>query len=89
MTDYKPMTDYTPEEQAIFDEFGGRCARCGKPAVTLHEIVPKSRRPKTWDKQENRIPLDNDCHIWAHYRGTKRTRDELRNLRYHSRYKIC
>ena len=79
--------NYTKEELAIFEEFNWRCARCGNLAVTLHEIIPKSKRPKTWNKPENRIPLDNDCHIWAHYKGTRNSKDELRNLRYHSKYR--
>lgn len=81
-------TKYTPEEIEIFKEFDYRCAVCGAPAVTLHEIVPKSKRPKTWNKPENRIPLCNDHHLYAHAKGTKRVQDVLRNLRYHSRYFI-
>jgi len=34
-------TKYTPEEIEIFKEFDYRCAVCGAPAVTLHEIVPR------------------------------------------------
>ncbi len=82
------MNKYTEEELEIFAEFGGRCAMSGHPAVVLHEIVPKSKRPKTWNTPDNRIPLCNDCHLLAHSRGTKRMQDELRYLRYHSRYKI-
>ena len=82
------MIKYTEEELAIFLEFGDRCARCGNPSIVLHEIVPKSKRPKTWSNSDNRIPLDNDCHIWAHQRGTKRSRDELTYLRHHSKYRI-
>ena len=77
---------YTKEELSIFAEFGYRCARCGKPAVTLHEIVPKSKRPKTWNTPSNRITTCDDCHCYYHAKGTKRVRDELRQLRYHSRY---
>lgn len=79
---------WSPDEQAIFDEFSGRCARDGKIAVVLHEIVPKSRRPKTWNTPENRIPLCVDCHIWAHQYGTRRSKQELTRLRHDSKYRV-
>lgn len=81
------MTNYTEEELEIFDEFDGRCARCGNLAIVLHEIVPKSKRPKTWNTKGNRIPLDNDCHIWAHMKGTRASRNELQSLRFNSKYR--
>ena len=81
------MINYTEEELSIFDEFDGRCARCGNTAIVLHEIVPKSKRPKTWNTPENRIPLDNDCHILAHMKGTRASRDELQYLRHSSKYR--
>ena len=77
---------YTQEELGIFALFSYRCAKCGESAVTLHEIVPKSKRPKTWNEPSNRIPLCNKCHNFCHARGAKRVRDELRQLRYHSKY---
>ena len=82
------MINYTEEELAIFLEFGDRCARCGQPSIVLHEIVPKSKRPKTWDTPDNRIPLCVDCHLLAHSRGTKKSKDELTLLRHHSKYRI-
>lgn len=82
------MIKYTRDELRIFAEFAGRCAKCGAKAVTLHEIVPKSKRPKTWNTPENKIALCVDCHIWAHQYGTRRVRDELRSLRFNSRYKL-
>ena len=81
------MIKYTEEELAIFAEFDGRCARSGDPAIVLHEIVPKSKRPKTWNTPGNRIPLCNDCHLLAHAKGTKASKDELQYLRYHSKYR--
>lgn len=86
MTEFT-MINYTEEELAIFVEFGGRCARCGKPSIVLHEIVPKSKRPKTWNTPDNRIPLDNDCHLLAHAKGTRNSKDELQYLRHHSKYR--
>ena len=61
---------WSDEELEIFDLFYGRCIKCGKPAVVIHEDVPKSRRPKTWMERDNRSPLCVSCHNWAHYRGT-------------------
>lgn len=78
---------WNPEELAIFDEFSGRCARCGKLAVTLHEIIPKSRKPTTWNVPENRIPLCGNCHNWAHVYGTRKSRPELTRLRTGSNYR--
>jgi 5-methylcytosine-specific restriction endonuclease McrA len=79
---------WSPEEKSIINEFGGRCARDGKIVVVLHEITPKSLRPKTWQEPMNRIPLCVDCHLWAHSHGTKRSRQELTELRTNSKYRI-
>jgi len=84
MSNYQGLINsslWTGQELDIFDEFSGRCARCGNQAVTLHEIIPKSRKPKSWNTPENRIPLCLNCHLWAHEHGTRRTRAELSNLR--------
>ena len=61
---------WSDEELEIFDLFSGRCIKCGEPSTVIHEDVPKSRRPKTWMKKENRSPLCVSCHNWAHYKGT-------------------
>lgn len=70
----------------IFNMFGNRCVRCNRLAVTIHEIVPKSRRPKTWMEIENRVPLCLECHEYAHSRGAKSSAEELTRLR---REKLC
>jgi 5-methylcytosine-specific restriction endonuclease McrA len=75
------MTDWTEQELEIFEQFHWRCIRCPRKAVTLHEIVPKSKRPKDWDDPENRVPICNECHRWAHDRGTRSSEQELRRLR--------
>lgn len=72
---------WTSEELEIFRKFGDKCARCGNSAVTLHEIVPKSKAPKTWMNPKNRIPLCVACHHLAHQHGTKFLREELQELR--------
>ena len=64
---------WSDEELEIFDLFDGKCIRfhsCHNMAEVIHEDVPKSRRPKTWMKKENRSPLCVSCHNWAHYKGT-------------------
>ena len=72
---------WTEEEIEIFSIFNFRCPRCNRRAVTLHEICPKSKCPKTWMKPENRMPLCANCHEWAHSRGTNNSREELQKLR--------
>lgn len=81
------MIPWDKEEISIFEEFNYKCARSGHKAIVLHEIVPKSKRPKTWKNRDNRIPLCADCHEWAHSRGTKASRHELTELRHHSKYR--
>lgn len=73
--------NWTEEELEIFVLFRFRCVRCRTRAVTLHEICPKSRCPKNWQEKENRVPVCNNCHEWAHRRGTKYSAPILRNLR--------
>lgn len=72
---------WSAKELMIFECFGYRCARCRKPATTLHEIVPKSKRPRDWDEKENRIPLCNECHTLVHSKGAINFEKELLNLR--------
>ncbi len=62
---------WTEEEIAIFELFHFKCVRCEQKAITLHEIHPKSLRPKTWMLPENRVPVCHKCHQWAHRAGTK------------------
>ena len=67
-----------------------RCVRCKKSAVVVHEITPRSLRPKNWWLLENRVALCAECHSWAHERGAKSSAEELETLRmlYESRAKI-
>jgi hypothetical protein len=64
LTDWS--TDWSPEEIKICKKYNGHCVKCGKEAITLHEIVPKSRLPKAWMQIGNQIPLCLKCHAWAH-----------------------
>lgn len=65
----------------VLDHFGNRCVRCRSVAVVVHEIVPRSRRPRDWWLLENRVALCAVCHDWAHSRGAKSSAEELRRLR--------
>jgi len=64
-------SEWTAEELEIFDLYGGKCIMCKHKAVTLHEIIPKSKRPKTWNTPENRVPVCNKCHRMIHDKGSK------------------
>ena len=65
--------DGTPEEdQPVWCLFLGRCVRCLKMAVCLHELVPKSLAPKLKTTLSNRVPVCNECHEWAQ-RNTKKS----------------
>jgi len=73
---------WTPEELQIFSLYNYKCLWCMiLDAVTLHELIPKSLAPKTWDRPENRVPLCAGCHVKAHDKGTKFSRTILRQRR--------
>lgn len=73
---------WTDGEIKIFEEFNFKCLSClDKDADTLHELVPKSLRPKTWMEPSNRVPLCNKCHELAHRHGTRQSREILEQKR--------
>jgi 5-methylcytosine-specific restriction endonuclease McrA len=53
---------WKPDEIKIFRQFNWRCILCDRKAAVLHEIIPKSKAPKTWKKPGNRVPLCVSCH---------------------------
>ncbi len=62
------------QDEAIMDMFNGMCAvHLTHPAVCIHEIVPRSKAPKTWMEPENRIPLCHEAHELVHQQGTRRS----------------
>lgn len=65
----------------VLDLFNNCCARCHGTPVVVHEIIPKSKKPKDWWISENRIPLCASCHQWAHSKGYKYSQEELQRLR--------
>jgi len=65
----------------VLELFHHRCIKCPRPTEIVHEIVPRSRRPKTWMSPENRVSLCSECHSWAHERGARASAEELTFLR--------
>ncbi len=41
------------------------CIRCAAPAVTLHEIEPRSTYPMWYRDSFNSVPICAKCHEWA------------------------
>ena len=76
------MDNWTPDELQIFELFHWRCAvNKAHKAIVLHEIVPKSKRPKTWQEPLNRIPLCAKCHDMIHAVGASKWKGRLSILR--------
>ena len=65
--------------------FRGKCIKCRRPAVCMHEIVPRSKDPN-WCKIEKVVILCHKCHLWAHERGASSSDQELQELRF--RYSV-
>lgn len=74
--------NWTEEELELLNLFGGKCILCGtRDAVTLHEIIPKSKNIKHWQDPENRVPVCNECHDKIHKRGARKFAAFLRQRR--------
>lgn len=73
-------SEWTADELKIFDLYGGKCILCKRKAVTLHEIIPKSKLPKTWNTFGNRVPVCADCHRKIHDSGAGNFVSILRDL---------
>ena len=61
----------TPQEVLAFYAPTGAgsplCCWClAQYANAVHEIEPKSKRPKDWDTLENRVPICTICHDLIH-----------------------
>jgi len=70
----------------VWDNFAGRCIRCMRPAVCIHEIIPRSKLTD-WDVEDNQVTLCNACHVIIHTDGALNHVDELRQLAYDFREK--
>ena len=64
-------------KQNILQLYQNKCIICGDKSVTIHEIVPKSKRPRTWKTLENCVPVCHDCHETAHKYGYKNSKPVL------------
>jgi predicted restriction endonuclease len=64
----------------ILKLFGNRCAVCGRPSTTIHEIIPLSHG-KVAMSIDNRIVLCNFHHDWAHRVGTDNSITILQEVR--------
>lgn len=74
--------DWTEEELELLNLFGGKCILCRtRQAVTLHEILPKSKNIKHWKDPENRVPVCNECHDTIHRRGARKFATLLKQRR--------
>lgn len=69
------------EEQKIWKFFDYKCLNCYMNGDVIHEIVPKSRAPKTWMKFENRVLLCVECHDLVHKCGAGAMEEYLTKLR--------
>ena len=60
----------TLDNEEILDFFLHRCLlNPAQIAVVVHEIIPRSQRPKTWWEFENRVALCHECHDKIHREG--------------------
>ena len=55
-----------PTWQEVWDLFEGICVLCYGKAGSIHEIEPRSRRPKDWWELNNRVALCTYCHNQIH-----------------------
>lgn len=75
---------YSSEEiheiQELLEYFHHKCVRCSAPAVTIHEIIPRSMGKVSQDRK-NKVALCANCHFIVHEFGTGYYREELTRLR--------
>ena len=56
------------------------CVRCGRLSGIVHELVPRSKRPKDWWKDiRNGVVVCPLCHEWVH-QGTESRRPRLEGM---------
>jgi 5-methylcytosine-specific restriction endonuclease McrA len=79
------VPDLVEADEAIFLLYSGLCAFCERAdGGALHEIVPRSKRPKDWWLTENRVPVCATCHDIIHDKGAgqPKTQAKVRENRY-------
>lgn len=70
-----------PIKEQVLDAFKRRCIRCGRRAEVVHEIeVFRSGGERAY-AFDNRAPLCNNCHEWAHSGNTTEKRALLKQMR--------
>lgn len=72
---------WTPIEQRVWETFQYSCIVCLHHADVIHEIEPKSKRPKDWWKFENRALLCIQCHYTVHAESSRVWRKRLIEFR--------
>lgn len=56
------------ENNLLYKLFRGRCPKCKRWAVTIHELEPRSRGKDSM-RRNNRTPIDAECHEEFHRQG--------------------
>jgi len=74
-------TTTSTERNILLSLFRDKCIVCRQPGGEVHEIVPKSLAPETWNTVGNKVLLCRQHHEWAHSRGTKHSAPILRRYR--------
>lgn len=72
----------TSNREEIVKLFRGRCLiNPGHSGIAVHEIIPRSQKPKTWNELSNQVLLCNDCHVRIHREGARNWVERLTKLR--------
>jgi hypothetical protein len=73
------LISYIPssEDLVIAETFHNRCVRCHHLWQVIHEIETRGAIGVSAMFVDNRVPLCNDCHEWAHAVGTETSSKEL------------
>ena len=66
-----------PNYAIVWTMYHGRCVLCGQPAVTIHEIKPRSHNILHWKDVDNRVTICNLCHEKVHKTGWSKWVDVL------------
>jgi len=75
-----------PENSIVYDLYRINgvvyCVNCWiNHASCIHELIPRSKRPKDWHDIDNRVPLCAACHHNAHQVGTANSAPTIRMRR--------
>ncbi len=67
-----------PNYRKVWEMYQGICVVRGQPAVTIHEIIPRSHNIDHWMDAENRVTVCAECHENIHRTGWSTWADILR-----------